>query len=77
MDFLWSLFNSRRNDRHFARVDASGICHAFKQCRQPPQGQDWVEITEQKLCWLGNPLPNSARVIPRPERISPLRLYAA
>ena len=77
MDFFWSLFNPRRHDRHFARVDASGICCAFKQCRQPPVGQEWVEISEPKLSWLGQTLPASARVTQRPVRSSALRLRVA
>lgn len=77
MDFLWSFFNSRRTYRHYASVDASGICRAFKQCRQQPEGHQWVEITEQRLSWLGQPLPATARVTPRMAQASALRLRVA
>lgn len=62
MDFLWSLFSPRRQYRHYARLDQAGICRAFKQCSQAPEGQGWVQITEQQLAWLGQPLPASARM---------------
>ena len=61
MDFLWSLFSPRRQYRHYARVDHSGICQAFKRCRQAPAGSEWVEIVEENLSWLGAPLPANAR----------------
>jgi hypothetical protein len=61
MDFFWSLFSSRSKCRLYARVDQSGICRAFKQCSQPPLGHGWVEIVEQNLAWLDQPLPISAR----------------
>ncbi|OCR25015.1 hypothetical protein AFK24_10960 [Pseudomonas syringae] len=61
MDFLWSMFSLRRQYRHYARVDQSGICQAFKRCRQAPAGSEWVEIVEENLSWLGAPLPANAR----------------
>ncbi|MFJ3486401.1 hypothetical protein ACIPL1_23810 [Pseudomonas sp. NPDC090202] len=67
MDFLWSLFSLRRRHRHYARLDQHGVCLAFKHCATPPQGHDWVEISEPHLSWLHRPLPASAR-ISRPER---------
>ncbi|HEX8594938.1 MAG TPA: hypothetical protein VF682_16975 [Pseudomonas sp.] len=61
MDFLWSLFSSRRMYRHYARVDKFGVCRAFKHCRQAPVGQEWIEIVEQNVAWLDRPLPANAR----------------
>lgn len=63
MDFIWSLFSERPTYRHYARVDNTGICRAFKQCSQPPVGQEWVEVAEQNLSWLNQPLPFNARLI--------------
>ncbi|WP_426140942.1 hypothetical protein [Pseudomonas sp. DWP3-1-2] len=62
MDFLWSLFSPRRKYRHYARVDQSGVCRAFKHCRQAPTGHEWVEIVEENCTWLGRPLPAHARL---------------
>ncbi|WLH54094.1 hypothetical protein PSH62_10940 [Pseudomonas tolaasii] len=59
---LFSLiFNKRGRDRHFACVDAQGICIAFKSCRAVPANGDWVEVEGINLCWLGKPLPVGAR----------------
>ncbi|MCI8209694.1 hypothetical protein AUC61_09105 [Pseudomonas sp. S25] len=65
MDFIWSLFSSRPKYRHYARIDQIGICRAFKQCSQPPVGQGWVEVAEQNLSWLNQPLPLTARLVRR------------
>jgi hypothetical protein len=65
MDFFWSLFSPRPTYRHYARVDQSGICLAFKHCSQPPAGQGWIEVHEQNLSWLNQPLPANARLINR------------
>lgn len=62
MDFLWSLFSLRHKHRCYALVDQTGVCQAFKRCRQAPAGSGWVEIIEENLSWLGRPLPTSARL---------------
>lgn len=64
MSSLWSLFK-RQPQRHFARLDAQGLCQAFKCCEQPPAGTGWVEVGESDLRWLNRPLPASARAVPR------------
>lgn len=64
MSSLWSLFK-RQPQRHFARLDAQGLCQAFKCCEQPPAGSGWVEVSESGLHWLNRPLPASARVVAR------------
>ncbi|WP_295471481.1 hypothetical protein [uncultured Pseudomonas sp.] len=76
MSFFRSLFSARPAPRHFARLDESGICRAFKHCSHAPQGGEWVEVNEQRLAWLGQPLPASARITPRAAR-SALRLLLA
>jgi hypothetical protein len=76
MDFLWSLFALRRRYRHYARVDQSGVCLAFRHCAAPPQGQDWVQVHEPKLCWLHQPLPASARVASRERAITARQLLS-
>ncbi|KPB74991.1 hypothetical protein ACKUFS_00795 [Pseudomonas cannabina] len=62
MNLFRSLFSARRQFRHYARVDQAGICRAFKHCAQRPGGAEWVEVSEQRLTWLNQPLPFSARV---------------
>ncbi|AHG42527.1 hypothetical protein N018_20765 [Pseudomonas syringae CC1557] len=61
MNLFQSLFSARRQFRHYARVDQAGICRAFKHSAQRPSGVEWVEVTEQRLAWLNQPLPASAR----------------
>ena len=65
MDFIWSLFSPRPSYRLYARIDQAGVCHAFKQCIQQPAGKDWVEVREQNLSWLDQPLPTDARLTNR------------
>lgn len=65
MDFFWSLFSSRPKYRFYARVDQIGICRAFKHCSKPPVGSNWVEVHEQNLSWLNQPLPVKARLARR------------
>ena len=62
MNWLKSLLSTTRPHRHFARLDSSGRCRAFKHCTQPPVGDGWVEITEVRLYWLHQVLPPDARV---------------
>lgn len=76
MDFLWSLFSPKSRHRHYARLDQQGNCLSFKHCALPPQGHEWVEITEPKLCWLQRPLPASARVAPRERAITARQLLS-
>ncbi|AEF23358.1 hypothetical protein [Pseudomonas fulva] len=51
---------SAPNPRIFACLDEHGICRAFRQSAQPPGPAGWQEVNEQRLCWLGAPLPKSA-----------------
>lgn len=46
--------------RIFACLDEQGICRAFRQSAQPPGPASWHEVNEQRLAWLGTPLPESA-----------------
>jgi hypothetical protein len=62
MNLFRSLFGARCQHRYYARVDQAGICHAFRHCAQRPSGQEWVEVREQRLSWLNQPLPASAQV---------------
>lgn len=49
-----------RNTRTYACLDDQGICRAFCQSAQPPGPTGWHEVNEQRLTWLGTPLPKSA-----------------
>ena len=60
MRALLQKIASARNPRIFARLDEQGICRAFRQSAQPPGPAGWHEVNEQRLCWLGAPLPKSA-----------------
>jgi hypothetical protein len=77
MNLLWSLFTARRQYRYYARVDQAGICRAIKHCAQRPTGSEWIEVTEQRLTWLNQPLPANARVIRQPSRPTTRRLLTA
>ncbi|MCQ2995273.1 hypothetical protein NLO88_05400 [Pseudomonas syringae] len=77
MDFIWSLFTTRPKYRNYARIDQRGVCCAFKQCTQPPAGQDWVEVTEQNLSWLNKPLPLNARITRRAGQPAARQLHMA
>ncbi|MBC8996541.1 MULTISPECIES: hypothetical protein [unclassified Pseudomonas] len=68
MRYLISLFAPRPLHRSFALLDRNGHCQAFKQCSLQPMGDGWVEIEEIRLQWLNQPLPASARVVPRQMR---------
>lgn len=65
MNSFWSLLFKRQPQRHFARLDAKGLCQAIKCCEQPPIGPGWVEVNESGLHWLNRPLPANARVVQR------------
>lgn len=77
MKLFWSLFTARPSMRHYARVDQSGICRALKHCAERPAGADWVEVTEQRLAWLDQPLPASARLGRQPSRPRTRQLLTA
>lgn len=77
MKLFWSLFTTRPHLRHYARVDQSGICRALKHCAERPAGSDWVEVTEQRLAWLDQPLPASARISRQPTRAQTRPLLTA
>nr|WP_225920194.1 hypothetical protein [Pseudomonas vanderleydeniana] len=47
----------RSGYRHFALLDSRGVCIAFRSgCRRPENGR-WVEVSETRLAWLGQVLP--------------------
>ncbi|RRV08457.1 hypothetical protein EGJ27_10450 [Pseudomonas sp. v388] len=77
MKHFWSLFTARRPLRHYARLDQAGICRALKHCAERPVGAEWVEVTEQRLAWLNQPLPAQARVSRQPSRQTARRLLTA
>lgn len=68
MPSLWNLLFKRQPLRHFARLDAQGICLALRQGNAAPAGNGWVEVSESRLHWLNRPLPASARVLRRAAR---------
>ncbi|MFK5735712.1 hypothetical protein KW869_19455 [Pseudomonas urmiensis] len=68
MASLWTLLFHRPRHLTYARLDCDGKCLAFKHCSQPPAGSGWVQVSEAKLAWLGQPLPSSARVCARASR---------
>lgn len=57
-----SLLAPRRTPRLFALLDEAGRCRAFRRSAQAPVGAGWVEVNEQRLAWLHQPLPASARI---------------
>lgn len=77
MKLFWSLFTTRRQFRHYARVDQAGICRALRHCAEHPAGAEWVEVTEQCLGWLNQPLPAQARVSRQSSRPTARRLITA
>ncbi|WP_297831083.1 hypothetical protein [Pseudomonas sp.] len=61
MNVLWSLFTLHSKHRHYAYLDKSGICRAFRLCSTAPTAAGWVEIDESCPSWLNRPLPDRAR----------------
>ncbi|PWB35360.1 hypothetical protein DCO48_02765 [Pseudomonas sp. SDI] len=64
MTSIWNLLFKRQPQRQFVRLDAQGLCQAFKRCEQAPSGSGWVEVGEIRLHWLNRALPANARVSP-------------
>ncbi|AIR89484.1 hypothetical protein [Pseudomonas cremoricolorata] len=62
MASFWTLLLQRPRHRTYARLDGQGRCLAFKTCAGRPEHGIWVEVSEQRLAWLGQPLPQSARL---------------
>lgn len=60
MRALLQKITGTRNPRIFACVDDQGICRAFRQSAHPPGPAGWHEVNEQRLTWLGAPLPKNA-----------------
>lgn len=57
------LFQRRsRVARHFAQLDAQGNCVSVWALNHPPGDGHWVQVNEFNALWLGQPLPNDARV---------------
>ncbi|MBS7661777.1 hypothetical protein I0D00_07420 [Pseudomonas lalucatii] len=77
MHFIRSLFAPRRPLRTFVLLDAEGRCRAFRQSLQAPRGAGWSEVNEQRLGWLGQPLPTSARLLPVAAHPSSAKALAA
>ncbi|HBX56162.1 MAG TPA: hypothetical protein DEH10_12355 [Pseudomonas sp.] len=61
---LRSLLAARRPMRLFALLGDDDRCRAFRQSTQAPVGVGWIEVNEQRLCWLQQTLPASAKVAP-------------
>lgn len=59
---LWSLLAPRAKPRHFALLDATGICRGLHQAIQPPARGHWVEVQEPSPSWIGQPLPARAHL---------------
>ena len=59
-----TLLAPRAPLRTFALLDGAGLCRAFRQSAQAPLGAGWVEVNEQRLAWLHQPLPASACIVP-------------
>ncbi|WP_437884164.1 hypothetical protein [Pseudomonas sp. LRF_L74] len=59
---LWNYLILPRRMRRFVLLDASGRCLALRECSRQPSQDGWVEV--QVLCpsWLGQCLPDDARV---------------
>ncbi|SDI29811.1 hypothetical protein SAMN05216603_1362 [Pseudomonas benzenivorans] len=57
-----SLLAPRHPLRRFALLDEAGRCRAFRQSAQAPLGAGWIEVNEQRLAWLHQPLPASAHI---------------
>lgn len=60
MRALLQKFAATPNPRIYACLDEHGICRAFRQSAYPPGPSGWHEVKEQRLAWLGAPLPKSA-----------------
>ncbi len=74
---LRRLFSRPRPMRHFALIDAQGLCRALRQVQEPPSQAGWVEVREPNASWLGNPLPAGARLTSVATQASPARPLAA
>ena len=61
---LRRLFSRSRPMRHFALIDAQGLCCALRQMQEHPSQPGWVEVREPSIAWLGAPLPAGARITP-------------
>ncbi|WP_372875161.1 hypothetical protein [Pseudomonas sp.] len=59
---LRSWLAPRHHIRTFALLDEYGLCRAFRQAAQAPQGLGWIEVNQQRLGWLHKPLPAGARI---------------
>lgn len=77
MFFLRSWLAPRRHIRTFALLDSFGLCRAFRQSAQAPQGLGWIEVNQQQLGWLHKPLPNSARIAPTETHLAAAKALAA
>ena len=76
MASLWNLLLQRKPGNAYARLDGTGKCLAFMQCRQLPNGSGWVQVHDIHLAWLGRELPASARVCNRARRPLHQRILA-
>ncbi|OPA89804.1 hypothetical protein BFW87_22320 [Pseudomonas fluorescens] len=63
MRLLSLILKKTSRCRHFALLDAQGLCIAFKSCHATPQNGHWLEVERVNLCWLGKPLPGSVRAV--------------
>ncbi|MBM7060163.1 hypothetical protein JQX08_05530 [Pseudomonas sp. UL073] len=61
MSMLALLFQ-RQPLRHFALLDAQGVCRALRQAHRAPSEAGWVEVRACRPSWLQQPLPADARL---------------
>lgn len=52
----------RRPRRHFALLDAAGRCRMLLSAREHPGEGQWHEVPHAHLGWIGQPLPDAARI---------------
>nr|WP_322939569.1 hypothetical protein [Pseudomonas sp. s4] len=74
---LRRLFSRSRPMRHFALIDAQGLCRALRQMQKQPSQAGWVEVREPNASWLGAPLPSGALITPVVTHASSNRPLAA
>jgi hypothetical protein len=74
---LRRLFAPDRPMRSFALLDEHGICRVLRQSAQAPQGSGWIEVQQNCLSWLNQPLPPGARAMQTAPNLRQQRPLAA
>ncbi|WP_313085182.1 hypothetical protein [Pseudomonas sp.] len=57
---LFDRLFRRPAPRHYALLDERQHCCMLLTAAERPSGAHWVEVIENRLAWLGKPLPPSA-----------------